>query len=591
MTRPNCLRPLATVLMLTSFALVVACLPVSARAENEGQADLDKATQEKLGAQSPDDLGEVIQLCASALQKGLDKGNTAFANDLMASALAQRGNLSAMKAYRAILGLSIGGKGLETAKPGPWRTYRSEALADLEKAVTLSPKQPQAHFEIAKLNLLPGGDTQKAKDALDKTIALADDDATLKAEALVRRATLRKNVQERLADLDEAVRALPGNAVVLRTRGLLRAEAGQFDEASADFTKAIEADPKDVLAHQMKAAVLVKAKKFPEALAVLEKAHGIAPGNIELLVTKGQIFVAQSDFKAAAEELTRALAIDGSSLPILELRAAIYEHLGENAKALADVEKMLHIKPGQANLMRMRSILLANLHKYDEAIKALEDLHKADPTDSLTMVQLGMVYMSMKNYEKAVEVFNSILADHPDDIEAMRGRADSFLNLGRRSNAKSDYEQALKLQPHDVGVLNNFAWVLATAPEDKLRDGRRAVTLATDACRQTDYKEDYILSTLAAAYAETGDFASARKWAAQAVEAKPRPSAEPTRKDELRKELESYKANKPWREDLPVSEEPKTGAKKADEKKVSAAAPKDAVAEKKAPQAPDATKK
>ena len=91
----------------------------------------------------------------------------------------------------------------------------------------------------------------------------------------------------------------------------------------------------------------------------------------------------------------------------------------------------------------------------------------------------------------------------------------------------ADYERALKLQPHDVGILNNFAWLLATAPEDNLRDGHRAVALATDACRQTEYKQDYILSTLAAAYAETGDFDSARKWAAQAVEVKPSEHAEP----------------------------------------------------------------
>ena len=88
---------------LTLFALSVGFFPVSARAENEGQADLDKATQEKLGAQTPSDLTEVIQLCESALKKGLDKGNTSFANDLMASALVQRGSLAASKVYRSIL--------------------------------------------------------------------------------------------------------------------------------------------------------------------------------------------------------------------------------------------------------------------------------------------------------------------------------------------------------------------------------------------------------------------------------------------------------------------------------------------------------
>ncbi len=109
MTRLNCLRSgrpvrrLASVLTLALFTWAAGSFPVLAHAENEGQADLDKATQQKLGAQTSGDLADVIQLCESALKKGLDKGNTAFANDLMASALVQRGSLTAIKAYHAVL--------------------------------------------------------------------------------------------------------------------------------------------------------------------------------------------------------------------------------------------------------------------------------------------------------------------------------------------------------------------------------------------------------------------------------------------------------------------------------------------------------
>jgi tetratricopeptide (TPR) repeat protein len=606
--------PFASLLTLTWLVLAVGAFPVSARAANEGQADLDKATQQKLGAQNADELTEVIQLCESALKKGLDKNNTAFANDLMASALVQRGGLSASKAYHGVLGLGVRENG---ATADSWKTYRSEALADLEKGVKLSPKQPQAQFEIAKLNLLPEGDQAKAMEALNKTIALADDDANLRAEALVRRALLRSNPQERLADLNEAVRTLPGNAGVLRSRALVLADAGKWDEsmadfdkaiaadpkqaltsqlkaevlrkrgltqaraekwdaALADFDKAIAADPKQVTSYQMKALVLIQLQKVAEALAVLEKAHTIAPENIELLLDKGKLYIGQSNYKAAAEEMTRALAIDGSNLPILELRAALYAQLGEKAKALTDVEKILTIKPGDPKTMRMRALLLADLGKGDAAVEELQNLHKANPEDSSTMLLLGMVYMNMKKFDKAIEAYSAVLADHPDDVDAMRGRADAYLNAGRRTDAMPDYEQALKLQPHDVSLLNNFAWLLATAPEDKLRDGHRAVVLAKDACRQTDYKADYILSTLAAAYAETGDFDSARKYAAQAVEAKPSENAEPNRKDELKKELESYKANKPWREDLSVQPAKKGDGKKADENKTSVADKKDA---------------
>ena len=272
-------------------------------AANEGQADLDKATQKKLDAESAADLTSVVQLCESALKKGLDKGNTGFANDLMASALTQRGALAAGKTYRAVLAA-----GQQAVTDDAWRAFRSDALADLEKGVKLSPKQPQALFEIAKLNLLPDGDSERAMDALDKTIALADDDANLRADALLRRAMLRKDPNQKLADLDLAVHTLPGNAVLLRTRGLAFAEAQKWADALADFDKAIAADPKQVSTYKMKADVLIKNKKWPEALAVLEKAHEVAPDELDMLVAKGQILIAQSDFKAAAEELTRALS-------------------------------------------------------------------------------------------------------------------------------------------------------------------------------------------------------------------------------------------------------------------------------------------
>ncbi len=199
----------------------------------------------------------------------------------------------------------------------------------------------------------------------------------------------------------------------------------------------------------------------------------------------------------------------------------------------------------------MRAALLADLGKFDKAVEELEKMHKANPKDSLTTLQLGMMYTTIKQYAKAIASFDEVLERSPDDVGALRGRGDALLNLGRRGEALAEYEKAIKLQPHDVGILNNYAWLLATAPEKKLRDGHRAVELANDACRQTEYKKDYILSTLAAAYAESGDFDSARKWATQAVAVAEPTKEEPDRKDELKKELESYKASKPWREDLP----------------------------------------
>ena len=110
------------------------------------------------------------------------------------------------------------------------------------------------------------------------------------------------------------------------------------------------------------------------------------------------------------------------------------------------------------------------------------------------------------------------MGQYPGEWAAYRGRADALLGLGRRGEAIADYDKALQLRPKDVGILNNLAWVLATAPEGNLRDGKRAVVLAQEVAKLTNYHQDYVLSTLAAAYAESGDFQSARQWAAKAIE-------------------------------------------------------------------------
>jgi tetratricopeptide (TPR) repeat protein len=93
--------------------------------------------------------------------------------------------------------------------------------------------------------------------------------------------------------------------------------------------------------------------------------------------------------------------------------------------------------------------------------------------------------------------------------------------------------------------------VLATSPDDKLRDGKRAIELATKACEVTKYEKPHILSTLAAAYAETGDFETAKKWSRKAVEL----GIQDKEVDEqLKQELESYEQKKPWRERQTVEE-------------------------------------
>jgi tetratricopeptide (TPR) repeat protein len=132
------------------------------------------------------------------------------------------------------------------------------------------------------------------------------------------------------------------------------------------------------------------------------------------------------------------------------------------------------------------------------------------------------------------------------------------LNVGQHAEAIADFDKAIEASDDDEGLYNNFAWVLATSPDDALRDGKRALELATKAAELTGYETPHVLSTLAAAYAESGDFETAKKWSAKAVEISQKKietaesDAERTRlkadHDQLQKELVSYQEGKPVRE-------------------------------------------
>ncbi|NUQ62887.1 MAG: tetratricopeptide repeat protein [Pirellulales bacterium] len=512
-------------------SLLVALLSAPAWAGNEGQEDLDKATQAKLTANTLSDLGDVVRLCESALKKGLDEGNTQFANQLLASTLIQRGSAAAAAIFN-------------TARPAPqWKDFRRVALSDLERAITLDPNQPEALYFVARLNLLPEGDEKRAKEALEAAIKTPNSDAMLRAKVLTLRAGVEENAEKKAEFLEEAIRTAPADPAALRTRGLMYAAQGKSEQALADFNAALELDSDHAPTLEAKAMVLVQLNRYDEALVVLAKVRQLEPESIAPLVQEARIHALQENNDAALHTLEQAEKMEPENLGVLLLRATIYQQMQQNDKALADAEKALKLRPGLEPAMRLRAVLLAGTGKFDLAIEQLGELLKSDPKDLESLLQLAMFYQADEKPRKAIEYYDEALKQAPENPFALRGRADSYLSVGEHAKAIADYEKAIKASPEDTGVLNNFAWVLATSPVDGLRNGKRAIELATKACELTEFKQAHILSTLAAGHAETGDFDTAKQWSQKAVEL-----GDEDQKEALAKELESYKAGKPWRE-------------------------------------------
>ena len=108
-------------------------------------------------------------------------------------------------------------------------------------------------------------------------------------------------------------------------------------------------------------------------------------------------------------------------------------------------------------------------------------------------------------------------ATAPDDARVARRLADLYRRAGRLEDTVKYLERATELNPEDPRIIASLAWMLATNPDESIRDGKRAVALAKLAVAMTGGKRPEPLDILAAAYAETGEFEEAAKTGAKAV--------------------------------------------------------------------------
>jgi tetratricopeptide (TPR) repeat protein len=153
--------------------------------------------------------------------------------------------------------------------------------------------------------------------------------------------------------------------------------------------------------------------------------------------------------------------------------------------------------------------------------------------------------MALGEHELAVADLNEAIRLAPEGLSSYRLRAQAWRALHQDGHALADYHRILQKAADDAGALNGQAWIWATCPEDGLRSGTKAVASALRACRLTDGKDPYYLGTLAAAYAETGDFDTATGYQTRALGLFPKDAPG---LDGHRQRLASYQARKPWRD-------------------------------------------
>ena len=194
---------------------------------------------------------------------------------------------------------------------------------------------------------------------------------------------------------------------------------------------------------------------------------------------------------------------------------------------------------------------LGNLYRLegrtDDAIVQYQKAIQFAPGIGQAHNNLGTALRLKGRLDEAVAQYQIALQIMPDNDAVHFNLARAFYQRGRLDQAIAQYAAVLEINPSDVETQNNLAWLLATAPQASLRDGAKALRLATQANQLSGGKSPVILGTLAAALAETGQFSDATATAQQAVFLA-REASQQVLAGQLNTQLESYKAGRPFRQ-------------------------------------------
>lgn len=293
------------------------------------------------------------------------------------------------------------------------------------------------------------------------------------------------NWDEAIKYLDAAIALNRNDSWAYTGRGHAYGMKGDHKQAMLDFSKAIELNASD---------------PWPYAY-------------------RGKDYSLQHDLDHALADYDRAIRLSikkqngaDAYVAALEFRSSLYVQKEEWSNALEDLSQLTRSKHGDFRIYNNRAYVLDHLGRYTEAISNLNIGLKLNPTNMTAYARLGICRSHQGYYKKAIAA----------------------------------YAAALKMQPDNPLVLNNFAWLLATCPEAEYRNGKEAVAKASKSCELSGWKEWHPVGTLAASYAEIGDFENAVKYQQQTLTMEGLTDKE---RDDANEELKLYEARKPYREE------------------------------------------
>ena len=359
-----------------------------------------------------------------------------------------------------------------------------------------------------------------------------------------------------LASLDAAISANPQLADAYLARAAVYRRRNNEDRARADEVRVAQLTPrKEVLAPDASGIDLVERARIAEMAHHHDETIDLCTKALDARLTqfylsgalmmRGNAYAGKGDLEHALRDYDEAIRVDPKNALAWNNRGNVYARKNRRDKSTRDYNEAIRLNPNLEQAYCNRAIDYLAAGNMNKALADLTEAIRINPKFAEAYSRRSVVLVQLKRSNEALADAQTAVTLRPESSDAylFRGR----LRLARHefAEARADFERTFQLvREPDRDVLNEVAWFYATCPDASGRDGKRAIELATKACELSQWKDAHILDTLAAAYAEAGDFNQAAKWQSQASNP-PDPLAEI--RSEMGQRLELYRRRRPYR--------------------------------------------